>query len=114
MQFSVVKNTHLSPAQGRGGGGGGGFLARTIAIKELRLFNQSVVKKQPRDGTRISWFQWLAPMAANPALLARPDGTLIPAPFQGECIALARPGVEFSVDNIRSRSGKCVRTPLRP
>lgn len=46
-------------------------------------------------------------MAANPALIARQDGTFLPAPFQGEYIALARPGVEFSIDNIRSRSGKC-------
>jgi len=47
-------------------------------------------------------------MAANPALVAGPDRTLVPAPFQGEHIALGRQGVELALDNVQTRSGKCV------
>ena len=45
-------------------------------------------------------------MAANPALVAGPDRTLVPAPFQGEHIALGRHGVELALDNVQTRSGK--------
>ena len=52
-------------------------------------------------------------MAANPALVAAPDGNLVPAPFQGEHIALQRHGVEFALDNVQTRGGKCVRACRR-
>ncbi len=54
----------------------------------------------------------LTDMAANPALVAGPDRTLVPAPFQGEHIALGRQGVELALDNVQTRSGKCVSAAL--
>ena len=50
-----------------------------------------------------------AHMAANPALVAAECGNLVPAPFQGEHIALQRHGVELALDNVQMRGGKCVR-----
>jgi hypothetical protein len=45
-------------------------------------------------------------MAANPALVRGFNNELIPQPFPGEVIALARAGVDLCIDNIQSRSGK--------
>ena len=47
-------------------------------------------------------------MAANPALVSAHDRSLVPAPFQGEHIALGRHGVELALDNVQTRTGKCV------
>lgn len=45
-------------------------------------------------------------MTANPALTQGFDGSLVPTPFAGEVIVLARDGIQFVVDEIRSAKGK--------
>jgi hypothetical protein len=45
-------------------------------------------------------------MAANPPLLRAFDNSLVPTPYAMEAIALQRGGIEFSVDGVRTRTGK--------
>ena len=45
-------------------------------------------------------------MAANPALVRLAHGELVPAPFPGELLALARPGVLFELDEVETASGR--------
>eukprot|EP00884_Botryococcus_braunii_P021645 jgi/Botrbrau1/8164/Bobra.357_2s0010.1 len=45
-------------------------------------------------------------MTANPALTQGFDGALVPTPFTGEVFALARGGIQFVVNEIRSAKGK--------
>ncbi len=44
-------------------------------------------------------------MAANPPLV-QAQGTLFPAPYSGEAIALGRDGVEIALQGVRTQSGK--------
>ncbi len=45
-------------------------------------------------------------MAANPPLLRAFDNSLVPTPYAMEAIALARGGIEFTVDEVRTSNGK--------
>lgn len=45
-------------------------------------------------------------MAANPSLVQAPDGSRVPAPFQGEVILCQRKGMGFNIDGLNTRGGK--------